>query len=119
MVAVIHTDPEGCHLEVTSLGQRAGTDSETASLVEAIGKQLEFLKEEKEGGRQRVQDFDLVVNEVSLVLETTLRASLRISLAIEALNILNMWVGLFGSRDVSAIISCVRTTLAELRVDFL
>ena len=119
MVAIIHTDPEGCVLEVTSLGQRAGTNSETASLVEAIRKQLELLKEQKEHGRERVRDFDLVVNEVSLVLETTLELSTRISLAIEALNILNMWVDIFGSRDVSAIISCAGTTLAELRVEFL
>ena len=97
-----------------------GTDDETASLVEAIGKQLKLLEKQEEEGRRRVQDFDLVVNEVGLVLETTLRASLRISLAIEALNILNMWVDVFGgSRDVSAIISCEGTTLAELKVEFL
>ena len=119
MVAELHTQSEGCLLEVTSLGQRAGTSSETTSLIEAIGKQLEVLEEEKEKGIRRAEDSNLVVGNVGLVLETTLRKSCHIFLAIEALNVMRMWVLVFGSRDVSAIISSEGSTLAQLEVEFL
>ena len=53
------------------------------------------------------------------MLETTLIGSLRISLAIGAVNILDVWVDVFGgSRDISAIISCEEIMLAELKVKF-
>ena len=119
MVAVIETDFKGCVLKVTSLGKRTGTDSDTASLEEAIRRQLELLEEDKKEGRRLVFDFNLVVNEVDLVLETTLKFSLRLLLAIAALNMLRIWVDAFGSRDISAIISCKEITLAELKVKFL
>ncbi len=78
-----------------------------------------MLQEQKEKGSQRAEDFNLIVVNVGLVLDTILSSSLYIQLAIEALEIMHMWVDIFGSRDVSAIISCEGTTLAELRVEFL
>ena len=119
MIAAIHTKPEGCILSVTCLGHRAGTDSETASVVKAIREQGELLKEQKAQGLRRAKDFNLVVADVGLVLETTLEQSLYISLVIESLEIMQLWVDVFGSRDVSAIIRCQRTTLGELKIEFL
>ena len=117
--AVIHTDPKGCILSATCLGQRAGSDSETASVIEAIRKQEEILKDQATKGSKRARDFYLVVAEVGLVLETALKNSLYISLAIESLAIMYLWVDAYGTRDISAIISCQGTTLAELRIVFL
>ena len=120
MAGIIQIEPEICKLKVTSLGQRAGTEIETASLNQAIRRQLKILEKGEEKGRRRVEDFNLVVNGVGLVLETTLIGSLRISLAIGAVNILDIWVDVFGgSRDISATISCEEIMLAELRVEFL
>ncbi len=88
-------------------------------MIEAIRKQEELLKEEKKGGLRRAQDFNRVIADVGLVLETTLEYSLHISLAIESLAIMYLWVDVYGSRDVSAIVSCEGITLAELRIEFL
>ena len=117
--ASIHTDPDGCFLSVICLGHRAGTDTETASVVQAIRQQGELLKEQQSHGVERATDFDRLVGNVFLVLDTTLIDSLYISLAIESLEILHLWVDAYGSRDISAIISCEGTTVAELRLGFL
>lgn len=119
ILANLPTEPEGCILEVTSLGKSAGSDSETASLVVVIKNQLKILEEQYESGSRRVKDFDLFVGDVGLVLETTLEESCHISLAIEATKVLHKWVDIFGSRDVSTVISCYGITLADLRIEFL
>ena len=77
-----------------------------------------ILEDEKAIGIRRVEDFDSFVGNVGIVLETTLRASCRLVLAIDALNVMRKWVDAFGSRDVSALISCQGSTLAELRIKF-
>ena len=84
----------------------------------AIKYRLEILKEEYDKGLRKVEDFNLVVGDVGLVLETTLKYSCHLSLAIEALNVMHTWVDDFGSRDVSAIISCQGMALAELSIKF-
>ena len=117
--AVIRTDPYQCLLSVTCLGERAGTDKETASAKVAIWKQGEILEEQEKQGLRRAKDFKLVVADIGLALETTLRQSLDISLAIESMDVLYMWVQLYGSRDISAIISCEGTWLAKLEIVFL
>ena len=117
--ALLPTEPDGCYLQVTSLGKRAGSDSETVSLGVAIRNKLNFLEEQYDSGSRRIEDFNLVVGDVGLVLETTLKDSCRLSLAIEALKVLHTWVDVFGSRDVSTAISCHGITLAGLRIEFL
>ena len=87
-------------------------------MKEAIRKQEEILKKQVTKGK-KARDFNLVVAEVGLVLETTLEESLYMSLAIESLAIMYLWVDAYGTRDISAIISCEGTTLAELRIEFL
>ena len=119
MKAVIHTDPDGCVLSVICLGHRAGTDTETAHVVQAIRQQGHLLEEQQSHGIERATDFDMLVADVNLVLNTTSKDSLYISLAIESLEILHLWVDVFGSRDISAIISCERTTVAKLRIEFM
>ena len=95
-----------------------GSYSESLSLEMAIVRQLAILEDEKEIGVRIVEDFDLFDRNVGIVLETTLKFSCHLFLAIEALNVMRKWVIAFGSRDVSAIISCQGLTLAELRVEF-
>lgn len=118
VLAGLHTEPEHCILNVTSLGKRAGRDIETASLRSAIARQSKILEDQRAIGIRRVEDFNLVVGNVGLVLETTLIGSCDLFLAIEALNVMNLWVDIFGSRDVSTIISCQGSTLAEIRIVF-
>lgn len=117
--AVISTEPYGCILSATCLGQRAGTDNETLSVEQAIREQVEFLEKRQRQGAGRAKDFDLVVADVGLVLETTLESSLVLPLAIRALEILHLWVDAYGSRDISAIIVCEKERLAEIRIEFL
>ena len=117
--AVIHTDPDGCVLSVICLGNRAGTDTETAHVVQAIRQQGHLLEEQQSHGIERATDFNMLVTDVILVLDTTLKDSLYISLAIESLEILHLWVEVYGSRDISAIISCEGTTVAKLKIRFI
>ena len=95
-----------------------GSYSESISLELAIVRQLVILEDEKEIGIRIVEDFRSFASNVGIVLETTLKFSCHLFLAIEALNVMRKWVDAFGSRDVSAIISCQGSTLAELWVEF-
>ena len=117
--AVIHTDPEGCVLSVICLGNRAGTDTETAHVLQAIRQQGHLLEEQQSHGIERATDFDMLVTDVILALDTRLKNSLYISLAIESLEILHLWVKVYGSRDISTIISCEGGAVALLEIKFM
>ena len=117
--AVIQTDPYQCLLRVTCLGERAGTAKETAFAKVAIYKLGELLEDQEEQGVRKASDSKQVVADIGLALETTLRQSLDISLAIESMDVLYVWMDLYGSRDISAIISCEGTILAKLWIVFL
>ena len=117
--AVIQTDPYQCLLRVTCLGERAGTAKETAAAKVAIYKLGELLEDQEEQGVRRAGASKRVVADVGLALETTLRESLDISLAIESMDVLYVWMNLYGSRDISAIISLEGTILARIWIVFL